>query len=318
MADKLFTHGVATVGELMASTTALYLEKTPIDQIFNKRPFLNKMLSKAQTKDGGSSILTSVMYESNSTAQNYDRYDILDVTPQDGLTDTQAQWKQASVSVTIDGKYAALNSGSSKVFDLLDTKRKQAMEALEEKLNGNLFAAVVGSKAVESLATMILASGTIQDINSSTSSWWQSTVTSGGSFATQGLSDLRTTYSTVDQMAGSTSPDILVTTDTIFNYYEGALTPNTRYTDGQTPTGSFAGLKFKNATMFYDKAATSGVIYMFSSDDLYLVIQSGSSFRVTEFVKPANQDAKTGQILFMGQLVTKARRRLAKITGITA
>lgn len=318
MADTLYARGPGNVDQLMASSMATWAAKTPVDQVFNKRPFLSKMLKKAVKKDGGSSIIIPVQFESNSTAQNYDGYDTLDVTAQDGLTDTQAQWKQASVSISISGRQLRQNSGVSKIFGLLDQKRAVAVESLEQKVNDNLFASTVGSKAIESLVTMIDATSTIQDVNSTANSWWQATSTASGSFATQGLSDLRTLYSTLDKRQPSSMVDMLVTTDTIYNFYEASLTTNVRYTDGQTPTGSFSGLKFKEATMFYDASATSGVIYMFSTDDLYMIIQSGANFVVTEFVKPHNQDAKTAQVLFMAQLVTRARRKLGKLTGVTA
>ena len=318
MSDTILTRGPGAVDQLLASSLHAYLEKTPVDQVFNKRPAVSKMLSKAKKMDGGSTIVTNVMYEKNETAANYDGADVLDITPQAGYTDTQAEWKQAAVSISLIGRLLRQNSGASKVFDIIDQKRQQAMDSLEDKVNDNLFAAAVGSKAPESLVTMILASGTVQGVNSSTSSWWQSTVTTGGSFATQGLSDLRTTYSTLDKKQPSSRIDMLLSTDTVYNYYEGSLTPNTRYSDGETPTGSFSGLKFKDATMFYDAAATSGVIYMFSTDDLHFVINSGANFTMTEFVKPANQDVKTAQIILMYQMCTRARRKLGKITSITA
>jgi hypothetical protein len=111
---------------------------------------------------------------------------------------------------------------------------------------------------------------------------------------------------------------MIVTTDTVYNYYEGTLTPQQRYTSSdKSGNASFETLMFKRAKVFYDAQATSGVMYMFPSKNLYMAINSNADYKSTPFVKPYNQDAKTAQIILMTQLVTNARRKLGKLTGIT-
>jgi hypothetical protein len=68
----------------------------------------------------------------------------------------------------------------------------------------------------------------------------------------------------------------------------------------------------------YDANCTSGALYMFPSKNLYLVLNSNADYKKTEFVKPSDQDALVAQIIVMGQLVTNNRRKLGKLTGITA
>jgi hypothetical protein len=165
---------------------------------------------------------------------------------------------------------------------------------------------------------MIDATSNIQDINSTTYSWWQASSTTSGSFAAQGLSDMRTVYSTINKLAPEGVADIIVTTDTVYNYFEGALTPMTRYQPGGTFEASPDALKFKGATVFYDAACNSGVMYFIPSKHLFLVINSNGDHKQTEYVKPSNQDAKVAQIILMTQLVTNARRKLAKMISISA
>lgn len=318
MADTYFTHGPGYTNQLLTSTLSQWAGTTPADQVFKKKPLLNKLLGKARRMDGGASIVLPVMYAKNSTAAFYSDYDILDTTPQDGLTTAQYHWKQASASVSISGKLESQNTGSKALFSLLDTKKDQALESLQDTILTAMFASSTGSKDISSLVKLIDETSEIGEINSTTSTWWAANETASGSFATRGLSDMRTLWTDIDVSKPDSSIDILVTTPTIHNYYEASLTPLTRYGQGETPTGSFPGLQFKTATVFYDNEATSGVIYMFSSDDLFLVLNSGNDFRTTEFVKPSNQDARTAQIIFMGQLCVRARRKLGKLTGVTA
>lgn len=318
MADKYFTYGNDNVNQLLTTTLSTTIAQTPVDQVFKKKPFLEKMMKKAVRKDGGASILIPVMYAKNNTAQSYSGYDTLDTTPQDGFTSTQAKWKNVAVSIAISGEEERQNSGASKIVSLLDIKRSQAEESLKDLVVTQMFAAATGSKDIQGIPTLIDATSTIQDVNSTNNSWWQATVTSSGSFATQGLSDMRTTESTLSEFKPSSMLDIGLTTKTILNYYEAALFPGTRYTPASTVDGSFTGLQFRGLTLFSDPEATSGVIYMFSTDDLFFVINSNADFTATPFVKPAAQDARVAQIIFMAQLVSRARRKTGKITGIFA
>jgi hypothetical protein len=318
MADKYLTHGPDTVNQLLSSTLSQWAQETYADQVFKKKPFLTKMLSRAKRYDGGASVILPVMYAKNSTAAFYSDYDILDTTPQDGLTSAQYHWKQGSASISISGKLEAQNSGSKAVIGLLDVKKNQAVESLEDIISAALFASSTGANDISSLVNLIDATSTIGEINSTTNSWWQATSTASGSFSSRGLSDMRTLWTTIDVNKPASNVDMVVTTAAVYNFYEASLTPLVRYEQSQTPTGSFPTLKFKTADVFYDNDCTSGVLYMFSSDDVYLALNTKNDFRTTEFVKPSNQDARTAQVIFMGQLVSRARRKTGKLTGISA
>lgn len=315
---KYFTHGPDNVDELLASTASHWIQTDLEDQVFNQTPLLKKLYEKKKTANGGASLLIPLLTDTNSTATWYSGYDILDTTPQGGMTTAQAKWKNLAGSITISGEELRQNSGKEAIFNLLDAKTMQCELTLKKQLTAALFAASTPAKQMNSLVTMIDATSTVHDINSTANSFWQATSTASGSFASQGLTDLRTLWTTLDKVTPDGAPDILVTTDTIYNFYEGSLTPQIRYTSDSTGNNTFETLKFKTATMFYDSQATSGVIYMFPSKNLFIVLNSNADFKKTEFVKPTNQDAKTAQILTMLELVTNARRKLGKLTGITA
>jgi hypothetical protein len=57
---------------------------------------------------------------------------------------------------------------------------------------------------------------------------------------------------------------------------------------------------------------------MLNSNHLELVVMTGRDFAPSEWVKPANQDAKTLNLFFMGNLITNERRKLGALTGLTA
>lgn len=319
MADKTFTYGPDNVDQLLTSTLSKWLEGGNLeDQIFSKKPLLKKMFAKAKMLDGGASILQNVMYGANGTAQSYSGYDILDVTPQDGFTTTQALWKNIAVSIAIAQDQIDKNTGEAAIINLLQSKTDQAVESLRDELSTQLFAAAIGSKDITSLPVIMDATSTIQDVNSTSNSWWQATVATSGSFATRGLDDMRTNSDTVDEYNPDSVLDTYVTTKAVKNYYEASLTPNVRYTPAGTGNPTFSSLMFRDAEVFSDPKCTSGTMFAFSTEDLFFVINSNANMKKSEFVKPSNQMAKVAQVILMLELVTRARRKLLKIGSITA
>lgn len=291
------------------------------DNVYKSNALLSCLYDKGNGKmklNGGAAVSHGIMFEGNSTAQSYQRYDRLDVTPQDGLTRDQWPWAQYAVSVTVDGFSERANNGKNKLEDLMQTKKEQAEQSLSLKLEQDMFKASPGPKDMQSLATIIASSGTVGGINGSTSTWWTSTVTASGSFAAQGRQDLTTAYNTVAINNPTGNADVIVSDQNSFEFYESTIVPHERFTDTKMGDLGFQNLKFKNVPWIWSPQATSGVIYVISFKGLEFFVHSEADFETTPFVKPADQDAKTAQILLQCALTTGNRRKLAKLTGVTA
>src|SRR5438477_815155 len=74
------------------------------------------------TEDGGESILVQLMYGKNSTVRSYDGYEVIDNTPQEGMTSAKFPWKQVAGTVTISRKEERQNSGKQRMINLLQSK----------------------------------------------------------------------------------------------------------------------------------------------------------------------------------------------------
>ena len=57
---------------------------------------------------------------------------------------------------------------------------------------------------------------------------------------------------------------------------------------------------------------------MIPSDAVEFVCHADANWDIGEFQKPPTQDVWIAQCIWMGNLVTNNRRRLGKLTGITA
>lgn len=315
--DTTFTHGVTNVTTLL-TTTLENRRKDLQDNIFNDLATFKFLQKKGQIIiDGGATIVVPLMYAKNTTAQFYNGYDQLDTTPQEGFTTAQYKWKESAVSISVSNREENIqNTGDSVALNIVDQKITQAEMSLKDLLNTQLYASTAASDELATFVTTVDATTSIGDINSTSFSFWQSLITTGGSFAAQGRSDMLTTYNTL--ITRGAAPDFLVSNPTVHAFYEGSLVPQIRWTSTSVGDSSFGELKFKNTPYFFDTAATSGVIYMLNSKHLQLYVSSRNNLRLTEFVKPGNQTAKVAQLIWAAELTTNNRRRLAKIDTITA
>lgn len=321
MADTNFTWGPANVTTLLATTMANRDSKEIQDAVFNDLVLIKYLMDKnAVRRSGGASIVHPIRSSKNTTSGFYDGFDPISVTPQDELTAASYKWKQAAASVSVSGREERIqNTGSYAVLDLVQSKIKGAEDSLRDTINTALYASSPATSDIGSLVTSIDATSSIGDINSTTYSFWQATSTASGSFAAQGLSDMRTLWTGLVKKAPADPTDLLLTTDTIYNFYESALQAQQRYAPAdRTGNASFDALKFRSADVKFDAACNSGVMYFLNSKAMELCISSGTDFIMRDWVPSINQDAKTALFMVGLELVIKNRRKLGKLTAITA
>lgn len=313
--DILHTWGPDNVGQLLVSTHEKRGKKEVANAIFNRIPTFEYLNSKGKVMlDGGASIVVPLEVARNSTAKFYDGYDMLDVTAQDNHTAAQYKWKQGYASVSISGREANIqNRGESALMNLLSMKQKNAEKSLRDIINQKLHGASNTAKEITSLVTLIDATSTIGDINSTANTYWQAEVKTGGVFAAQGIADMRNLYNTLKNRQGN--PDMLITTQTIFEAYEATMTPQIRYTSLETGDTRFKDLEFSGAKIRFDDQCAPGVTYFLDSDALQLYVNEGVNFIYNDFVRPPDQDAKVAQFLVGLELATSNRRLLGKITS---
>lgn len=321
-APVLQNYGPGNVDELL-TTSLVNMIPGIRDNVFKSNPIF-KWLYEGKgggkmRKKGGAALSHGLLYAKNTTAQSYQRYDTLDTTPQDGLTRDQWLWAQYAATVTVDGfTERVANSGDSKLEDILETKKMQAEESLSLLLEQHFFQAAPGAKDVRSLATVVASSGTEGGINGSTSSWWTSTSTTSGSFAAQGRADLTNAWNAISVINPIGGPEMIVSDQNSFQFYESSLVSQERFTDNKMVDIGIENLKFKATPWTWSPQATSGTIYLLHSKGLEFVVNSDTDFLVTPFVNPTNQDARTSKILLACALMTGNRRKLAKLTSVTA
>ena len=306
--------------DALLSTTLQNYRPTLVDNIFTARVLLDHLNSKGRVlvEEGGSSIVEPLVYAQNDTTGSYSGYDAIDLTPQEGISAAEYNWKQMASSIAISGIEEAKNRGTEAIIKLLNAKIMQAEESIKEDLNDMLYGDGTGNggKDFNGLGNLIDSSGTVGGIDSSTNTWWRSTETAVGGALTQAV--MATAYNTASR--GNDHPDMIVTTQTLFEKYESLLTAQVRYQDTTKANSGFQNLMFKQTPVVFDVSCTSGVMFFMNSKYLKLVGMNGHWFATSEFQKGtvAGVDARYALILSFGELTCSNRARQAKLTGATA
>ena len=312
---------------VLLSTTLKNYSSTLVDNIFKDRVLLDHLNSNGRVvvEQGGYSIVEPLVYASNSTTQAYAGYDAIDLTPQEGITAAEYQWRQIAASIAISGIEEAKNRGSEAIVKLLNAKIMQAEESIKDFLNYQLFGTGSGSKDFNGLGNIVDSTGTVGNIDASTNPWWASYEESSSIALT--LAIMGTAYNTVSK--GNDTPDIIVASQQMFEKYESLLTGNVRYQDTAKANSGFQNLMFKQTPVVFDKMLgdsvanggynTPGTMYFLNTKYLKLTGMQGKWFETTDFQQGtvAGVDARYALIMAFGNLVCSNRARQGKLTNKT-
>ena len=304
---------------LLTTTLANYRDQLT-DNVFSDRVLTNHLMTKGRIRmlNGGTKIVEPLIYGTNTTVASYSGYDSISLAAQTGITAAEYEWKQYAASIAISGIEEAKNNGEQEIINLLEAKIMQAEESMREGFNTMFFADGTGNsgKNWNGLANIIDSSGTVGNINRATTGneYWKSyELALGGSLT---LASMATGYNTVS--IGNDHPDMILTTQTVFEKYEALLQPQLRYTDTKTADSGFQNLLFKAAPVVYDIACPAGNLFFMNSKYLTLVGHSGKWFQQTNFVRPEDLDARYALIMCYGNLTCRNAKKQGKLTGVTA
>jgi hypothetical protein len=302
---------------LLTTTLANY-RKTLTDNVFTARPLTYALMEKGRIRmlNGGTKIVEPLIYGQNSTVGSYSGYDSIALTPQEGISAAEFEWKQYAASISISGIEEAKNNGEQEIINLLEAKIMQAEESMRESFNTMFFADGTGNSGKDwnGLGNLVESGNTVGGIDSNTYTWWKSYEDNDA--VALSLADMATAYNSVS--VGNDHPDVLLTTQTLFEKYEALLQPQLRYTDTKTADAGFQNLLFKAAPVMYDVHCTAGTFYFLNSKYITLVGHSDKWFSQTAFISPEDTDARYALIMCYGNLTVRNRAKQGKLTAKTA
>lgn len=287
--------------------------------------------------EGGTSIVEPLLIERNSTVKSFSGYDIIDTTPQQGISAAEFLWKQIAGSVSISGEEEFKNQGSkTKIISLLQSKITQLELSMQLEINRQLQADGTGNggKDITGLALAVedgTTFSTYGGINSATFPYWRNqwignvSITEASPPHNAFLGALRTMYNSCSR--GKVKPTVIISDQFLFEAYEASLVPNERFMDMRLGDAGFLNLMFKATPWVFDDdmpgaSLTAGSdnheLVMLNADFLKFVIGKGKNFVVTDFIQPDNQEARFSKTILYGNLTCCNRQRQGRMNVDTA
>jgi len=301
----------------LLSTTLQNYQPTLVDNIFKDLVLLNHLNERGRVRveEGGTQIIEPLLYAVNDTVATYSGYDAIDLTPQEGISAAEYDWKQMAASIAISGIEEAKNRGAEAIIKLLNAKIQQAEMSLQTTLNQQLFGTpgvAPAAKDMNGLGNIIgTENNTVGGIDASSNSWWNPTY--DGTASTLSLVDMASIYNQASK--GSDVPDLIITNVALFEKFESLLTTQVRYQDVAKANSGFQNLMFKQTPIVFDLELGTGTsaqpMYFLNTKYLKLTGLNGYWFKTTEFMNGtvAGVDARYALILAYGNLTCSNRSR---------
>ena len=307
----------STIDSVILSTSLADYQKTLVDNAYNSATVLKLLSGTKKLINGGVSIVQTLIKAKQDDGGFYLGADVLNNSQGDDLTIVEYKWQNGYEPIAITRDEERSNAGDAhKIIDLVGTKVQLSEKAIAERLDQALSTPVSDSNNLVDLET-IVNTGTLGSIAGGTYTFWQSTVTTSGAFATQGLTDMTTATYVVSSAAQMDNPTHYLTNKTVFQKFEQTRLPLERIQNTMSANAGFTSLTFKGKPVIYGNHIGSGLMFGLNLNYINLNVDSVTDLITTPFISPTNQTVKVAYILWRGNLTTNNRRRHFKLSSIT-
>jgi hypothetical protein len=305
----------------LVSTTFRKHRKEIKDNVSRNNALLRRLYDKGnyRKEDGGLTIVTPLDYAANGTYLRYSDWDVLNIAASDVISAAEYQWRQIAMNVVASGRDLRINSGESRIINLVKSRMKNAIRTFKNNFSVDMYSDGTLTNQVNGLQALIAdaGTGTVGGINSSNFAFWQNIVQSaaaplqGGSAITVGASTIESLMLPLwlQLTRGDDKPDLIVMANDYFTFYEQSQVALKLYSSAKEAQGGFISLKYKTADVIFDGGSgiTAAHAYFINSDYLELVVHRDADLEIVDDIRPVNQDGAVTPILWMGNLTCSNR-----------
>lgn len=295
------------------STTEKVVLPRVVDQIFRSNPVLLKLWRKGTKKSGGSYIVQPLAYAEGPSGW-FEGMQPLEVDEVEQITSAMYHWKHAYASVTIRRDDELQNNGPEAFVNLLEQKMNIARKTMKNKLAQGLYSDGSNPLEMVGLQAMVTGSGvTYGNISKTDNSWWRSVVDT----TTTTLSIFAMRQMMGDLTEDDETPDLIVTTQDIYDIYYSILQPQQRFASADMARGGFRSIRFEGLPLVVDSHCPDSNMFFLNTDYIDLVSHRQENMRFEPFKKPFRQQGRSAFILWYGNLTGSNCRFQGRFTGIT-
>ena len=176
---------------------------------------------------------------------------------------------------------------------------------------------------------------TLGGINSDSLHYWDAQIMSFSQILAAGADNVAPTFAEwcsttsgvadgvkkMTQMYGACSidadqPDLIVTTQVMYDAYESALQANKRFQGtSELADAGFQSLQFKGASVVVDSHCPAGHMYFLNTDYLDFKVHSQRNFQFEDFKRLEGKDIIQARMFWMGQLTCTNPRMQGLVVG---
>jgi hypothetical protein len=308
-----------TVTQLVTTTINNY-HKEFADNVSNSNAVtaLLRQGNRIRIIDGGKAISCPLTYAEETFAW-YSGTELLSRAVKETISEADYAPANAVASVTLSGPDLAKNRGKERTLNLLEGKLDNAESTMKNNVTKAVYGDGTVAKSFAGLKAMVTDAGTgiVGGIDSGTWAFWKNQFQSIARATGLQYPALKAGMNALwmKLIRGTEHPDLVVTDGEIYSTYESGLQENQRYTDAKLGALGFETLKYKQAALVFDGAAT-GLVggYMLNTKYLKFEIYEGRNFEMLDLPDQSpDMDAVTRHLAFMGALTLSNRSMQGRI-----
>lgn len=265
------------------------MQSTVRDQIFDSMPFYFWLKDKGKLEpvEGGRFLTEPLQYAKNDNVQWIGKGGTVPLNDFEFLTIAQYDWKYLTGSIVRFGQDDQQNRGNAQIIPLVTSKLENTRNALSSELEESLAAGAATGSEIDGLQHLVAddpsTSTTIGGINQANYDWWrnQSKDMTGSSFGTNGVANMRTMLNDCQNNLKMDRPDIIVTGQDPYEYYEDTLLDYYRIQNNKLGDAGFMNQVFKGIPMIWSPSIGERM-YFLNTDFLKMKYDPMLNFEMTE------------------------------------
>jgi hypothetical protein len=304
------------------TTTWQNMQSEVADNVFTASPFWYWMKDQGKLvpENGGRYLTEPLQYDKNDSVTWIGKGGSVSLNDYEFLTVAKYDWKYLVASQVRFGMDDQQNRGKAQIINFMNAKNENTQNALITELESALFGATGtgagpnSSNRFDGLQLLVPDDPTVTgsklgEIDPSVYTWWQSKAAnmSGKSFATYGVSYLRTLLNDCANNRKQDKPDIIVSGQSQYEYYEDGLLSYYRISDNKLGDAGFENIKFKGTPWIWSPSCT-GRIYALNTKFLKLKYDPMMFFQMTEWKPIPNQVNDRAAQIISAMAMTMSRR----------
>lgn len=301
------------------TTTWQNMQDTVRDQIFDSTPFWFWLKDKGKLKSvaGGRYLTEPLQFDKNDNIVWLKKGGTVPLNDFEFLTIAKYDWKYLAASLVRFGVDDQQNRGKNQILNLMNSKMENTQNSITSEMESRLFASAATDDGIDGLQHLVAddptASAVVGDIDQSAAeyAWWrnQTNNMTGVSFATAGVSRMRTMLNDCQNNLMMDRPDIILTGQTPYEWYEDENLSYYRTSDRKLVDLGFQTQEFKGIPMVWSPSCADTRMYFLNTKFISFTYDPMMFFDMTDWKSiPDQLNDRAAQIMLAGAFTVSRRR----------